>query len=494
MNPKRLPDDLSAWPKDPLSVLGVPRGVDRATARRAYTALLREFNPEHFPEHFRRIREAYEFVLRQVEAVEMWKSQQQAVSPEESPFEFDPATGSGADDEAIEQSDDERVAALDKPAGNRVAGPAISIARWHDDLEALWDRAVSRDESAYRAFVEMEARFNGRRDLCLRLYWLLVAWPELDSRRGACDWLARGLTLGGLCGPLAELYRRELDDHPNEALSERCANLLDGEAEPARLADLAEARWRAAGRLDQFELIAEDLERLRPRLNPAAEEVWGRLVLAGVNEMCWSLSPEVQSLANAFWQELDELPHLHTPLRDSLDRTETIRSVSVGWRVLRRARGVPEELLQLVRRSTLASGDDVVPRALKLFYRLLTDDRQLLALFDRIHKASPGMLAQVGQLIRLCGGVEPAEARKDADQIRVLAQLEIEAHYRNSYDALRPFLLDFCVREQISPESLMRLPNVVLARPESANTALIRRMFTDAPIQLVYLAHRALGA
>jgi hypothetical protein len=368
------------------------------------------------------------------------------------------------------------------------------MARWHDDLDALWNRAVARDENAYRALVDMEARFSGRCDLCLRLYWLLVAWPELDARRNSCDWLARGLQMGGLSGPLAELYRRELDDHPHEGLSQRCSELLDGEAAPARVADLVEARWRAAARLDQFELIGEDLERLRPRLHAAAEEIWGRLLLTAINEMCWSCSPEIQALADAIWLEVDDLSHLHTRLRHSLDRTETIRSVAAGWILLRGARGVPSELLQLVRLSVLGSADEVMSPMLELLHRLLANQRQLLALFDQIYKASPAMLSQIGQLVATCGGVEPTQPRNDAGHIRALARFEVELHYRNSYDNLRPKLLDFCVREQVSPETLVRMPNFVLVWPDSANTVLVLRIATDAPLQLVYLAHRALGA
>jgi hypothetical protein len=489
MTPKRLPADLSAWPKDPMTVLGIRRGADRAAVRRAYTALLREFNPEHYPEHFRRIREAYEIVLRQVEASETWKSQQQDALPDAAPFDFD----STEDDETIEHPDAALTASLDKPPARRPSNPAAQLARWHDDLDAIWNRAVARDETAYRALVEMEARFTGRRDLCLRLYWLLVAWPELDARRKACDWLARGLRLGGLSGPLAELYRRELEEHPEEAVSERCTELLDCEAQPVSLAGFVEARWRAAGRLDQFELIADDLERLRVRLQ-ADEEIWGRLVLAAINEICWSSLPEVQALAGAFWLELEESAQLHTRFQISLDRTETIRLIAVGWNLLRGARGVPEELLRLVRLSVLRPADEVAPQALELLHRLLTNDRRLLALFDQIHKASPAVLAQISQIISLCGGAESPQPRNDADQIRALARFEIESNYCNSYEALRPYLLDFCVREQVSPETLLRMPNVVLVQPDSANAVLVRSISADAPLRLVYLAHRALGA
>ena len=367
------------------------------------------------------------------------------------------------------------------------------MARWHDDLDAVWNRAVAKDELAYRALVEMEARFSGRRDLCLRLYWLLVAWPELDAKRTACDWLVRGLRMGGLSGPLAELYRRELEDHPQEGVSDRCTELLESKAEPAPLADMVEARWRALGRLDQMELIRGDLERLRARLKSAAEEVWGRLVLAAINEMCWSEFPEIHGRADAYWLELDELPHLHTPLRYALDRTETIRSVAAGWNLLRGTVDVPQEVLQLIRLSVFRSADEVAPFGLELLHRLLTNNRRLLALFDLIHKASPAVLAQIGHVIAVCGGAETTQPHPDANHIRALARFEIESHYRDSYDEVRWKLLDFFVRERISPESFVRMPNCVLVPRESANIVLVRRITADAPLQLVYLAHRALG-
>src|SRR5437764_570636 len=62
-----LPDDPARWPDDPYELLGVPRDVSPRDLRRAYTRLIRAYKPEHFPEQFRRIRAAYETVLRLAE-------------------------------------------------------------------------------------------------------------------------------------------------------------------------------------------------------------------------------------------------------------------------------------------------------------------------------------------------------------------------------------------------------------------------------------------
>ena len=60
MSEHTLPDDFSRWPVNPFALLGVRPGVNERDLRRAYTRLIRIYKPEHFPEQFRRIREAYE--------------------------------------------------------------------------------------------------------------------------------------------------------------------------------------------------------------------------------------------------------------------------------------------------------------------------------------------------------------------------------------------------------------------------------------------------
>jgi hypothetical protein len=64
--PDDLPDDVSRWPSDPFDVLGLARPATETDAKRAYTKLIRRFKPEHHPEQFRRVREAYETVLERI--------------------------------------------------------------------------------------------------------------------------------------------------------------------------------------------------------------------------------------------------------------------------------------------------------------------------------------------------------------------------------------------------------------------------------------------
>src|SRR6478752_3317379 len=63
MTPPELPDDPAEWPTDPFALPGVEPGASELDIKRAYTRLIRRFKPEHAPDQFRRIREAYEACL-----------------------------------------------------------------------------------------------------------------------------------------------------------------------------------------------------------------------------------------------------------------------------------------------------------------------------------------------------------------------------------------------------------------------------------------------
>jgi len=66
MTEHSLPDDLQRWPRDPFGLLGLDRDADFRQARRAYVQLIRRFKPDQFPEHFQRIRAAFEIVQRHI--------------------------------------------------------------------------------------------------------------------------------------------------------------------------------------------------------------------------------------------------------------------------------------------------------------------------------------------------------------------------------------------------------------------------------------------
>ena len=72
MSEPELPEDLDRWPSNPYELLRVEYGVSPRDLHRAYTRLIRTYKPEQYPEHFRRIREAYESLLRHAEMYSGW--------------------------------------------------------------------------------------------------------------------------------------------------------------------------------------------------------------------------------------------------------------------------------------------------------------------------------------------------------------------------------------------------------------------------------------
>jgi len=62
MAESHLPDDLDDWPEDPFEILGVTKDVEQRTAHRAYIRLIKKFKPDHSPEQFQKIHEAFEYV------------------------------------------------------------------------------------------------------------------------------------------------------------------------------------------------------------------------------------------------------------------------------------------------------------------------------------------------------------------------------------------------------------------------------------------------
>ena len=229
---------LSRWPDNAFELLGVSPGVLPRELRRAYTRLIRIYKPEQFPEHFRRIRAAFEQVLR-----------------------FAELFGHSAEPETMGPP-------VPPPAALKAHEPSANlppVLRPEDAEREFWELACQGEvERAYDGFLCLNREHPGRTEVLVRLYWLLELYGELDTQRSPRDWLVEALRASGLMGPARELYRREIDADPGEGVSERCAQLLESRTCSARqLADLALWRLQAASRLGRWHIIEEDLERLR---------------------------------------------------------------------------------------------------------------------------------------------------------------------------------------------------------------------------------------
>ncbi|HEX4150514.1 MAG TPA: J domain-containing protein, partial [Pirellulales bacterium] len=421
MSAHELPSDLGDWPQNPYQLLGVQPSVEPRDLKRAYTQLIRVYKPEQFPDHFRRLREAYETVLRQVE----FRTKYQ-VRDDEPPAASQNLTRADITPADVRQF--ERF--VNEP----------EIVSWPARLDQIWETAASGlEEPAYRQFVELEQLHPGHPDLCVRLYWLLALEPRLDLGRDPEDWLAKGLMNVGLSGPLGELYRRRIASHPQEALSERCEKLLAAPATPGLLAAFAEQRWNTAAVLgDAAPLVAADLERLRPAIAAQAEEIWINLVVRAMEYLAWSDDSNSREQAFEYRRQVEVAEHLHRRLEHLFDRMEIVFEIAAIWRESQRRTAHGNVLHRIMRQSRLTDFATTRPQLeSELRTALITPSAMLDGLSAVLNRSSVAALA-FGELLdiweRAC---EPPHDFRDPERV----QKQILAFVRRtefwSYSACR---------------------------------------------------------
>ncbi|HEY1600398.1 MAG TPA: J domain-containing protein [Pirellulales bacterium] len=439
MDQHQLPPELDRWPDDPYALLGVTWTVAPRDLKRAYTRLIRSYKPEQFPEHFRRLREAYEIVLRHVE--------------------FRQATGQddAADGQMVVRFDTQRTPVADAsgspvPAESRQP-PSGGDATWTETLEGLWEFACSGQESvAYERLRALFDRHPGHPDLCCRLYWLLALSPELDPARTPEDWLAEGMMSGGLAGPLGELYRRELVLNPDEATGDRATRLLDAPASAGVLASFVEARWRAAAlTADASPTVAEDLQRLRPRIEREDHDVWIGLLLTAIEHLLWSENVVLRQIANEFKAEVEEDIHSHRRMDAALDRLEMSSEIAAVWQ--KPGLNLPDELVAVVRQSRVQEFAELRPRLEAYFTQALVRPIVLFKQLDAVASQSSVAISALHEPLAWWHSmVGPISDQRSEEQLSTLVCEFLKRSDFFDYRAFRPKLLEFCLHESLTAE------------------------------------------
>ncbi|OWK47293.1 J domain-containing protein [Fimbriiglobus ruber] len=417
-----LPDDPRGWPDNPFELLGVSYDAGDADIKRAYTRLIRRFKPEHHPEQFRLVREAYEF-CKQRTAWFRFPSPRKPEPPQAGPPEQaerslakdvppPPAEDVGTDrrqsldappdvhpeagDPTNEESEGGRVGSdadfdTEEP---RVEGQPTSD-RVVDRVEQLWATAVNGAEAeAYAGLVDQSRYEPDRVDVLLRLYWLLTLNPDLDPVRTRHHWLAAALVLSNLRGPAVELYRRELEADPLDALKEPYDRLLTNSAAVADLTAVVRFRSAAAGRANLGGVIVADLTAIKTRVRDYSDTEWlGLIVTAAV----WSILSH-NNLLKEFWQtELADLKDLELSHGSQFDRLDDASAFAVS---VMKIPSIPPELHAVVRTYWVEQG---VPRPQELgraVEMIGAAPYEWLFQFDHIYRESgPIFLALFGRAV-----------------------------------------------------------------------------------------------
>lgn len=471
-----LPDDVRRWPRDPFQLLGVPRNVPPRELKRAYTRLIRTYKPEHAPEEFRRIREAYDAVRQFVEMFGTFHEEAAA-----QPF---------ASAEPAETETPPFEPAADSPSRS----PAAPVTSLEEKLDECWEWAIAGDEPrAYRTLLRIQAQIPHDARIGVRLYWLLTLAPELDRGRSPSDWLVAGLKRNGFSGPLRELYRRELGANRSEAIGDRCVDLIDVLPASPGLAELVEWRWNAAAGTDGAAgLIRDDLAKLRDRFLAHDEEAWARLVFAAADRVAFIDSDVARDLMNRCESDLEALDHLHLRLSQEFDRFELLQQLAAATRALSRgAAPWHADFIDVVRRGWITPLEELRPRLMAYLAAIAARPGQMLHHLDAAWQTAPPLLLQFRSLLaRLDSITEPADDRRtEADVSELVMAFACETPAAR-YADWRPPLLDFCLREVLMPEQVAAALADHAEFQLSAEAHLSQAMLADLPLFCVCHACR----
>jgi hypothetical protein len=485
---RSLPDDLSLWPTNPYELLGVPRHVTERVARRAYLNLIRRYKPEHSPEQFKRIREAYEFVDRVIKS----QSEHNQSSWEEDDYQEDkPYYSANLSDEWEQEppKSDETV----QQGSFQAASPRPAIFDLQQECQVIWRQLCEggNPTDAYARLRAWQQRFDNNGVVYLRLYWLTVASPDVETEFSPCHWLSEGLRITRLDDRLRELYQRELDANPHEAAHPRCTALLELDAPLGAIVDLAEARWRALARIGRSDLLMSDLQMLRGRIIFDEEELWGRLLLSAMDHLVWINEQHSQDAALACRRELDELSHVHASLENDIDRLDLLWDVAAGWRRLRVAFSIPRHWSELIPISWSRNYQQIRPALMNVVQDIARDPMRSLGITDEIARHCPAAVAQLGFTIEAYQYVEENYEydRRSDDERSLLVQRFINERDCSNYRAIRRDVLQFCLVEAIEPTVFAQIADEIF--PAQWTSASWQDLLADdAPLRCVAKAYQ----
>jgi hypothetical protein len=497
MSDAALPENLDEWPRDPFALLGVSPTISQRELKRTYTRLIRQYKPERMPEQFRRIREAYEVLLRfaawndarNLEAETAPETQadlpdlDRAASPGEKntpqPGAREP-TASSAEDRAQESPDH---------------GPGSILA---ETSERAWHLAMEgKLELAYQTLLKLRDKHSGKPALYARLYWLLLAQRDLDPVQTPVSWLLEGLARCSQYGPLLDLCTEELTDDPQQALSPGFTALLE-RAGGSLLVELLERRWDALARLDRWDLASVDLASFRERVCREDEAAWLRLALSLASKSFWAHPRDTDSVVRLCEGHFNELAHLGLTHGDMFDRAELLGQLAreavegrlIAWNRGKFAKSLPaspETVLRIVQLFLAGRIDELSEAVEPLLAAVCDQPREGLRVLDVLASLTPFTLMEFGRVVDwLQWNHAKRERPVHSSEVEEWLGRRLIGELEGDFPSIRLHILQFCCAESFAPESLCPL----LEDPDIALAHIARKISSDISLRMTFRLDR----
>jgi len=374
--------------------------------------------------------------------------------------------------------------------------PLVAV---EEETEAAWQESRTGDlASAYRRLAALADLGADDEDLCLRLYWILALWAQLDSHRSKTDWLALGLGSGRAAPRLVELYQRQLSRDPEEAISDRCGRLLGRSVRASYAVELARPRWRAALRQGRYLVIANDLEPLRARVPQEDAGAWLRLLMAAADHLAWADPRPAWDLFQSYVAELRPHRDRHPEMSDDFGRLDFLEQLAGQWRQWRAAaqgRAQQQAAAELAARSWYEPFETIRPALLEWLAPLVDSPEAGLAELDFLHANAKCVLKHLDWLVaRLQTEPGSGQPQRPPEELWFRLAAFLRGSDWSHPGQLRPSLVRFCVEESVT---VPQVAETILADPQDEalyDATLGSRLLEDAPLECLCKAAQVFAA
>jgi hypothetical protein len=466
-----LPDDLSRWPADPYELLGVKPGVDEKELKRAYQRLLRLYRPDHKPDEFRRIREAYE-AIRDHGQWFAFLANQGAATGQELPDRERSDSESRAEHEP-----------LPRTTVDQLLATAAGLARDGHTTEA------------YAQFSKLAVDYPARAEPYLACYWLLRFEPALDRMQKPIGRLQAAL-MRGTSGPaLVAAFVRELRRVPSEAVAPNLVETALALKQADDVINVLEARWRAAAWLETWAVVETDLARIQQSPWWLDRHAWLTLMAVALDAVCWTLDPRAVSVADLCRRLLDEYQNAHVSQFDALARLDYLREVSLGVRAV--GPTISPALLRLLSFPLLADPREGYLDLIAWLHACEMEPTQVLRELSSFGEWAPRLWQRLQEVLHAVAGAlgRLDDGELNVQQWRLSVENATEAIFSLTHeDDVREALLGYCLERSLAPHSFA----AVLIEAHVSDVEYRRRtvewIMSDGAVHCAYAALRLLDA